>query len=614
MATSTISWIATAVLAAPTLSFDDLFVDANAVCGLGDGSSAQPYCTITEAVGAALSGDTIHVAPGVYLEHVVIGQPLTLLGTQGAELTTVDGGGAGGSTIRITGGVDVTIEGFTVTGGNAALGAGIRTSGSLTLRNSTLSGNDAIGGIARGGGLYANGMGETITIEDCVIEENAVQSLGSFAHGGGLSVRHSLTVILNSTIRSNAVDSPYYPNINTSGGGVDLFQADLQMSGCTVSGNSLEGEGGGIFSRIGTVHITNTTISGNRAQRGTGIGALYPTGPSYLGNVTVVENSSTYYLSPVWAALEFGSFELRSCVVADNGLNAYPLFGYGAPDLRGGMTSLGDNFIGNVGDATFVQTVGDQVGVEGARLDPQLGPLQDNGGPTLTHKPLPGSSLIDGVLFPPFPMYDQRGFARPQANHADIGAVEVGQTFASSCNGDGGDQLGCTSCPCANESPQGTIGGCQNRVANAGLLTASGDTSLSQPVGSEIDLRFGLSGVPPLAFCVLTSGAAATPTNPANPCFGQGSGVQSASYDGLRCIAQEIRRHGGRPADASGEVGETNSPWGGEGAPPAGLAHAFGGFSAGQLRYFQSIYREDPLLGCMRGLNTTQTIEVIFVP
>jgi hypothetical protein len=57
--------------------------------------------------------------------------------------------------------------------------------------------------------------------------------------------------------------------------------------------------------------------------------------------------------------------------------------------------------------------------------DPKLGPLADNGGPTLTHLPLPGSPLIDGGQCIVGLTTDQRGVARPQGGACDVGAVEV---------------------------------------------------------------------------------------------------------------------------------------------------------------------------------------------
>ena len=196
----------------------------------------------------------------------------------------------------------------------------------------------------------------------------------------------------------------------------------------------------------------------------------------------------------------------------------------------------------------------------------------------------------------------------------NVATVIFDEVFPSWCYGDGGDQLGCTNCPCGNNAPQGTPGGCINSAGTAARLSASGDPSVSLPSGSTTDLRLALHAGPANAFCILNSGDAVAPSNAANPCFGLNSGAQAAAYDGLRCAITNTRRHGGRSADASGNVGLTNAPWGGEGGPPAGLAVAGGGFAAGATRYFQVVNRDNPLLGCMRGLNTSQAVEVTFTP
>ncbi len=58
--------------------------------------------------------------------------------------------------------------------------------------------------------------------------------------------------------------------------------------------------------------------------------------------------------------------------------------------------------------------------------DPKLGPLADNGGPTLTMALLPGSPAIDAGNTSLAPTTDQRGFPRPAGLAADIGAFEYG--------------------------------------------------------------------------------------------------------------------------------------------------------------------------------------------
>lgn len=186
--------------------------------------------------------------------------------------------------------------------------------------------------------------------------------------------------------------------------------------------------------------------------------------------------------------------------------------------------------------------------------------------------------------------------------------------FSDVCSGDGGDQAGCTDCPCGNEAPVGTTGGCMNSAGSSSRLIAEGDPSVSLPPGLHTDLRFSMDNGPANALCVLTSGSATAPTNPMNPCFGGASGVQSAYFDGLRCAAQGLRRHGSRTTDLFGNVGEVTNPWGGEAAPTAGIAQQGVAMAAGQTRTFQVVHRDDPTLGCQRGLNTTQGVVVTFGP
>jgi hypothetical protein len=65
-----------------------------------------------------------------------------------------------------------------------------------------------------------------------------------------------------------------------------------------------------------------------------------------------------------------------------------------------------------------------------SRIDPLLGPLADNGGPTQTFALLTGSLAIDAgddatCSAAPVNGLDQRGVTRPQESHCDIGAFEL---------------------------------------------------------------------------------------------------------------------------------------------------------------------------------------------
>jgi len=72
---------------------------------------------------------------------------------------------------------------------------------------------------------------------------------------------------------------------------------------------------------------------------------------------------------------------------------------------------------------------GTSVPADTISLDPKLGPLQANGGPTLTQALLPGSPAIDMGSNPANQMLDQRGVPRVENGRADIGAVESDDLF-----------------------------------------------------------------------------------------------------------------------------------------------------------------------------------------
>ena len=193
--------------------------------------------------------------------------------------------------------------------------------------------------------------------------------------------------------------------------------------------------------------------------------------------------------------------------------------------------------------------------------------------------------------------------AEPNSQGGNPGALGcTPPTFAESCNGDGGDQLGCTECPCMNEMPAGTPGGCMNSAGTATRLVSFGGTSVS--IG---DLRFEATGAPPSNSAVLTSGNALAPANASNPCFGQNSGVPAMQLDGLRCVVQGVLRHGVRQSDSNGEIGNTTNGWG----TPSGFFN-FSAFVAGSTKHFQIIHRDDTGAVCMRGQNTSQAVSVLF--
>jgi hypothetical protein len=98
----------------PSMAFaaSTIYVNASAT-GTPDGSQANPYHTIQDAITAASAGDTITVASGTYSEHVTINKSVTIDGQTGATLSVADGSVSNGFTISAN---NVTIEGFKIVG------------------------------------------------------------------------------------------------------------------------------------------------------------------------------------------------------------------------------------------------------------------------------------------------------------------------------------------------------------------------------------------------------------------------------------------------------------------------------------------------------------------
>jgi hypothetical protein len=259
-------------------------------------------------------------------------------------------------------------------------GSAIFNSGMMTLKNSTVSHNTEQG--------IANGAG-TLLVMNCSITDNGAVVGGGIWNGGTL-------VVIDSTIARN---SATYSSGPDPGGGIYNDTAGTAMLvNTTVRGNTALNEGGGIYN-LGTLWLLNCTIDSNIASGDPGDapiegGGIWNSGTVYSKNTILAGN----------LAFDF------------NTNSAFP-----GPDFFGVLTSQGFNLIQNTSDCTITGNfTGDLLGI-----DPKLGPLQDNGGPTYTQALLPGSPAINAGTNDGAPSTDQRGVSRPQGPSTDIGAFEV---------------------------------------------------------------------------------------------------------------------------------------------------------------------------------------------
>jgi hypothetical protein len=155
------------------------------------------------------------------------------------------------------------------------------------------------------------------------------------------------------------------------------------------------GSGGGIYNGgAGPLTVTASTLSGNAATGGSGGGGAFGGGGGISGSVTA----------------------LRNTIVAGN--TASSAF----PEVNGPVGSQGHNLIG-IGDGGSGYADTDLVGSADNPLDPLLGPLQDNGGPTQTMALLPGSAALDAGDPDQLGSPDQRGVVR--SGGVNIGAYQA---------------------------------------------------------------------------------------------------------------------------------------------------------------------------------------------
>lgn len=210
------------------------------------------------------------------------------------------------------------------------------------------------------------------------------------------------------------------------GGGISTDgSVVLYLENCTVSRNTAVDDGGALTLRgFSLVSLTNCTVHGNAARFG---GAIFVDQGAGLTvrNSTITENSA---IDCCGGIVQRGSLYVINSIVADN----TAILG-GDINLESALLSIdGNNIIGNNATveshfpAGHPNANGDIVGTSASRINPLLSLLSDNGGPSPTRLPLPGSPALNtGQSTASLPAKDQRGSRRPLGTAPDIGAVEV---------------------------------------------------------------------------------------------------------------------------------------------------------------------------------------------
>jgi hypothetical protein len=318
-------------------------------------------------------------------------------------------------------------------GGPLTFGGAVDVSGDLTMQSSTISGSSSSAAgdnVAIGGAAYVAG---DATLVDSTISGNSViaQTQGDgqlyWTAGGGLYLRGGLTMS-GSTISGNSVEATGEGQ-EAPGGGI-FVRATTKIIGSTIEGNRADGSGGGLFKAVFSNYgdpgmafaIANSTISGNSARRGGGIGTSRPLA---LANSTVAFNTAAdgggglmFVLDGV--AYADGTLTMASTILASNA----------AGDGAAHANDLGaDAALAVSGANDLVMDADPAIALPDDTLsaDPMLLPLAVNGGRTKTHALRAGSPAIDAGSNDAELEFDQRGggFARTSGAGTDIGAFEI---------------------------------------------------------------------------------------------------------------------------------------------------------------------------------------------
>ncbi len=424
----------------------------NTLTDAANGSCAST-CTLRDAISLAASGDTItfSVSGTITLTGTLIISTNVTINGPGASSLAIDGNNAV-TVFTVNSGITASISGLTIQHGNSGFhGAGINNSGTLTITNSALSGNVSadIVSSGTGGAIYNTG---TLMVSNSTLSGNSVTggtfsvgpSFGNYpGYGGGIYNFGTLTVN-NSTLSGNSASA-----------------GDT----CFIVCNSIPSNGGGIYNS-GTLTVSNSTLSGNSASDG---GGIYNNATLNLFSDTIAKNTAT-----------------------DAG-----------PDINSSSSiSLGNNLIGDGTNSSITGATGDQIGTSSSPIDPLLGVLTSNGGPTQTmtvpvHSPAyqAGNCSGNATVNPPAPAVSQDQRGQNRKVNCDIGAFEETFTFAP------------------NPLPKAIVGTSysQNIVVSGGTAPYSFTVMGTLPHGLSLNGAGLLSGTPAqtgiFAFTVIATDA-----------------------------------------------------------------------------------------------------------
>lgn len=308
-------------------------------------------------------------------------------------------GPAYGGAVAISGGtLTIAHSQFTnnqATGGAGAYGGGVYCAARCAASDSVFFGNQALGGgegsfgfPGCGGGVYNDG---TLVLNRCSFFANLAEGGEDFASSPGDVGGDGLGAGIFNAAQLAATNCTIA--LNSAVGGPDNYNLPVARR----SGNAI---GGGVFNNTGSACVClNLTIASNNCSSAPGLPPYFLSAGGVLSGCQIANTN--------------GTFDLHNSIIAYSGTNSNA---YG-PITDDGYNLCSDDSANLASGSSFNNT------------DPLLGPLGNNGGPTLCLALLRNSPAIDHADPNDFPSTDQRGYVRPFGNGPDIGAYEYGSVL-----------------------------------------------------------------------------------------------------------------------------------------------------------------------------------------
>lgn len=309
-------------------------------------------------------------------------------------------------------------------------------------------GHYSAAGKSYGGCVHSAG---SVWLNSATVDSCTAESQNAYAFGGGISAAGDIQLLRSRVSHGKTAGNP-----SALGGG--LFSAgSIVMTGSSVEYNDAGpgGSGGGISSTSGDITLDSSTIDHNMAAFGSAISHAGG-GTVEVVNSTVSDNEASGF-----AAIEVlaARLNVRNSTIAFNHdastgqLGAVYFYGVGSPSsvkLDSSIIARNTSGVSNVpadlyvvpgppvaldgADNLIIATTPLPLGVVTVTADPQLGPLQFNGGFTRT-RALQVNSLARGMGNNLSSLsFDQRGvgYVRSDATATDMGAVQFDRIFVDS--------------------------------------------------------------------------------------------------------------------------------------------------------------------------------------